>query len=238
MTERDWFNALQRPISPIRLEAYREEDASDIETLANYFWNMELSEALYPSLQAFEIALRNGIHSALTDHFKDAMWFDRPDLMLDWQTEAVAKAREELTKHNKAHEPGRIIAELHFGFWHSMFNRPYEEVLWYANGAALIEAVFPHLPRHLRKRKEIWRRIDRIRRLRNRVFHYEPIWKKRDLEELSVIIHDMTHAISPELAAIIALSTHYPELLRDGAEGTQAKLLRIMEMDDYLQAGH
>jgi hypothetical protein len=213
------------------LEAYREEGASDLETIANYFWNTELSEALYPSLQAFEIALRNSVHAALSAHFSDLYWFDRPHLLLDWQVEAVAGARLELTRYKKPHEPGRIVAELHFGFWHSMFNRPYEEILWYANGAVLLEAVFPNLPRSLRTRKEVWKRIDRIRRLRNRVFHYEPIWKKRDLEDLDVVIHDMLGAISPSLEAVVALSGHYRETLRNGSKTTRDKLVRIMELE-------
>ncbi len=230
MCSAEWFLVLQLPISQERLEAYREPGGSDLDTLANYFWNVELSEALYPSLQAFEIALRNSIHTALVQHFQNVHWFDQADLMLDWQMEAIAKARDELSLHKKPHDPGRIIAELHFGFWHSMFNRPYEEVLWYADGARLLEAVFPHLPRPLRTRKEVGKRIDRIRRLRNRVFHYEPIWRKRDLEELAVITHEMLAAISPELEAVIALSSRFSEVLRHGPEHTRANLIKIIEV--------
>jgi hypothetical protein len=107
-------------------------------------------------------------------------------------------------------------------------------VLWYANGAVLLQSVFPNLPRPLRTRKEVWKRIDRIRRLRNRVFHYEPIWKKRDLQEIDVIIHEMLHSISPDLEAILALSTRFPDALRAGAKGTQNRLLRLMETEELL----
>jgi len=217
--------------SPERLEAYREEGASDLETLVNYFWNMELSEALYPGLQAFEIALRNSIHTALTDRFHDDMWFDRPGLLLEWQVGAVKQAREELDKHHKLHESGRIVAELHFGFWHSMFNRPYEDVLWYPDGAALLDVVFPHLPRPLRTRKEIWKRIDRIRRLRNRVFHYEPIWKKRDLDDLGTHVHEMLAVISPELEAVVALTARYSIVLSEGRQVISERLVHLLEMD-------
>jgi hypothetical protein len=102
---------------------------------------------LYPTLQAFEVGLRNSVHSALSKHFHSENWFDQAGRLLNWQRYAVQEARADLTKHGKPHDAGRIVAELNFGFWHSMFNRPYEAGLWHANGAALLAAVFPHLPR-------------------------------------------------------------------------------------------
>ncbi|MDQ3655376.1 MAG: Abi family protein [Chloroflexota bacterium] len=174
-------DALIIPISATRLGAYRSQGGSDLEMVVNYLWNMELSEALYPCLQTFEIALRNSIHSAFSEHYITELWFDRHNL-LEWQKKTLQEARDQLTTYQKPHEAGRIVAELPFGFWSSMFNRPYEQV-WYADGAVLLERVFPHLPRTLRTRKQISQRVERIRRLRNRVFHYEPIWNKTDLQE-------------------------------------------------------
>ncbi|CAN0491642.1 unnamed protein product, partial [Phaeothamnion confervicola] len=110
--------------------AYRRDDASDLETRANSFWNIELSESLYPLLQAFGVTLRNSISTALSAHSQDPLWFDRPNVLLDWQAQSVAAAKSMPDQHRRPHEPGRLIAEWHFGFWHSMFNRPYEEILW------------------------------------------------------------------------------------------------------------
>ena len=36
------------PISEIRLERYRPDKGTDLEMVVNYFWNIELSKALYP----------------------------------------------------------------------------------------------------------------------------------------------------------------------------------------------
>lgn len=115
----------------------------------NYFLNIALSEALYPALQAFEVALRNTIHATLSSHFSTEFWFDQPGLLLYWQSTAIQKARDELTTHRKPHDAGRILAELNFGFWHSMFNRPYEATLWHPNRAELLNQAFPNLPRRL-----------------------------------------------------------------------------------------
>lgn len=141
---------LEPAVSKVRLEAYRPAGGDDLEMVVSYFLNIELSEALYPCLQAFEVALRNSIHGVLSRHFQSEFWFDRPNLLLTWQHDAIQGTRDELTKQAKPHEAGRIVAELNFGFWHSMLNRPYETGLWHANGATLLAAAFPHLPRPLR----------------------------------------------------------------------------------------
>jgi hypothetical protein len=200
--------ALRLPISPIRLEAYRPANGNDLDMIVNYVWNIELSEALYPCLQTFEIALRNSVHRVLTNHYQSEYWFDRGDL-LEWQQERVQDARDELTKSQKPLEAGRIVAELTFGFWSSMFNSPYEEILWHANGAVLIDRVFPNLPRALRNRKKLSQRVERIRRLRNRVFHYEPIWKTHDLAQRHRQIHEALDWISPEMRAVMMLCDRF-----------------------------
>lgn len=230
MIERDLYDALMIPISEERLESYRREGDDDLTTLANYFWNIELSEALYPILQAFEIDLRNSIHTALTSHFDNPAWFDQPGFLLDWQAEAVSNAKQALDKRKRPHDPGRIVAELHFGFWHSMFNRPYEVPIWHANQAQFLRLVFPQMPRTLRTRKHVWDRIDRIRRLRNRVFHYEPIWMKRDLDDEVSAIHDLLAMISPSLEAVVALSERFTRILDDGSQETRVKLIRLLDL--------
>ena len=215
--------ALRLPISPIRLEAYRLANGNDLDMIVNYVWNIELSEALYPCLQTFEIALRNSVHQALTNHYQSEYWFDRGDL-LEWQQERVRDARDELTKSQKPLEAGRIVAELTFGFWSSMFNSPYEEILWHANGAVLIDRVFPSLPRALRNRKKLSQRVERIRRLRNRVFHYEPIWKTPDLAQRHFQIHEALDWISPEMRAVMTLCDRFDSVFLSQPL-IQAKLL-------------
>lgn len=202
------------PISPVRLEAYRAEHDSDLNMLVNYLWNIELSEALYPSLQTFEVALRNSIHTALSAHFKSEFWFDS-DILLDWQQDTVQEARNQLTTYKKPHEAGRIVAELPFGFWSSMFNSPYEATLWYPNKAALLDEVFPNLPRSMRTRKKISLRVERVRRLRNRVFHYEPVWNKDDLEDRHAQIHEALFWISNEMRDILRLFDRFGIALND-----------------------
>ncbi len=207
------ISALEIPLPPIRLEAYRPTGASDLEMVVNYLWNIQLSGALYPCLQSFEVALRNSIHVSLSDHFQSEFWFDQ-GILLEWQEETLQEARDQFTTYHKPHEAGRIVAELPFGFWSSMFNRPYEPI-WYADGARPLTAVFPNLPRTLRNRKHISRRVERIRRLRNRVFHYEPIWNKHDLPERHRQVDEALSWISLDMRDVMALSDRFDRVFHD-----------------------
>ncbi|WP_444945362.1 hypothetical protein ACJJIP_13825 [Microbulbifer sp. VTAC004] len=63
-------------------------------------------------------------------------------------------------------DAGRVIAELSFGFWTSLLDRRYKQVLW----PRLLKTAFPEMPRRLRTRNNLSRRFQRICHLRNRIF--------------------------------------------------------------------
>lgn len=91
----------------------------------------------------------------------------------------VASAKQKLAEVGKPLEADRIVAELNFGFWSNLLNRPYEQqqVLW----PTLLRAVFPYAPARFRNRPALSRRFNEIRQLRNRIFHHEPIWDTPNL---------------------------------------------------------
>lgn len=220
-----FVSSLERPISKTRLLAYRPAGSSELDMIVNYLFNIELSESLYPSLQAFEVALRNSVHATIGSHFGDDLWFDRPDLLAPWQIRKVAEARRKLTENGKPHEAGRVVAEMNFGFWHSMFNRPYENKLWLRNGnPALIVDAFPNIPRRLRTRRTIWDRCDVIRDVRNRVFHYEPVWNDPNLGAKHAQTLDALGWISQEMMAPIALCDRFTTVHRYGRELVEQKV--------------
>ncbi len=209
--------ALDRPISRVRLENYRSANGSDLDMIVNYFHNLELSEALYPTLQAFEIALRNSVHLTLSQHFQNAYWFDTPGLYppppspatTPWQEQAIQSARAKLTAEKKSHDADRIVAEMHLGFWHGLFNRPFENKLWRPNKSALVGQVFPLAPNSQRNRQPVWNRVNRIRILRNRVMHYEPIWHRARLADDHTAIVEALGWISPDMHDTIAMCDRF-----------------------------
>jgi hypothetical protein len=226
------ITALERPVSRVRLENYR-HGGSDLDMVVNYFYNVELSEALYPALQAFEVALRNSVHLALTQHFNnDPFWFDTPGLYplprppktSPWQEDALRAARTKLSQEGKPHDPDRIVAEMHLGFWHALFNRPFERKLWRANRAALITQVFPHVPAKHRNRQDIWNRVDRIRIIRNRVMHYEPIWSRPRLPDDHRDILETLRWISEDMQESIAMCDRFPQVMKDGRLSVETRI--------------
>ena len=175
-----FFDELSIIFSQERLDGYLNHAKcnSKTEALIKYSWNIELSQALYPALQILEITLRNSLHQALSTHFQTDRWFDL-SLLHDRERKQVLKAKDDLLKERKKVEPGRVVAALSFGFWTSLFDLRYEhgQVLW----PKLLKPAFPFLPKGQRTRSFLSRELNRIRFLRNRIFHYEPIWHWWDL---------------------------------------------------------
>lgn len=175
------FDELSLIFSQQRLDGYLNHakcNNSKDEALIAYSWNIELSQALYPALQVLEIALRNSLHQVITTFYNTEFWLDLPFLHNN-EKEDVQHAKEKLIREKKPLEAGRLVAELSFGFWTALFDIRYEhgQVLW----PKLLKPTFPFLPKGQRTRQFLSRELNQIRFLRNRIFHYEPIWHWRDL---------------------------------------------------------
>lgn len=172
---------IERGISTPRLAVYAQSAGVNHEAVVNYFWNISLCEALYPALDALEVTLRNAIHDAATAAYGTEMWFDLPGVLKFGQPKQVLVAKNALRSQGKPLTAGRIIAELRFGFWTALLSGPYHSHLWMPHQARLLKHVFPNMTNARRIRTDIHRRYDDLRLLRNRVFHYEPIWNRPDL---------------------------------------------------------
>lgn len=205
---------LRITLSPERFESYRpSEGASDERILACYLWNVQLSEALYPILSILEVALRNKLHNALIKTMGSEQWYDiEPSILTPAEQSEVKRVKEYLRQRKKTPEPGRIVAELNFGFWTSLFHSSYERVLW----PELIPEVFPYAPRWTRERKKLSKRLNRFRHLRNRVFHYEPIWDWENLPQLHQDMLDTIGWMCPATQTVSLKMDRFPEVYRIG----------------------
>jgi hypothetical protein len=161
---------IQLFISPARFRVYLQQRNHDVDAAYQlYLTNIELSEALYPVLSVLEISLRNAIHQKLSTYFNDPYWF-KNKLPSEFQV-AIKRAEQKISLQQKQLTPDRIIAELNFGFWNRLFNRHYARQLWKP-----LRTIFPHLPKQQRRRDTIDDALFRIRTLRNRIYHYAPIF--------------------------------------------------------------
>ena len=199
---------LYLPLSQARLEAYRPQpNGDDLDMLTNYFWNIDLAESMVPCLHAVELALRNTIHSTLSTHYGTDMWFYEEDVLQSGQLVQFANALREVAKKPKP-LAGRIVAELQFSFWVTVLSGPYDQVIWARNNFSPFRTAFPYATSLSRNQAHM--RFNRIRQLRNRIMHHEPLWdqSKIDLAQRHQEIHDAIQWISPTLGqAILAVDS-------------------------------
>jgi hypothetical protein len=204
-----YVHAIRKALSSERLDAYG-LSCNDAQKIANYLWNLALCESLYPTLNGLEIAFRNAVFNAGARIFSGIStrdvpcWLDANPSLFDTDHEqSVIAAKLRLRDRGRALEPGRLVAELTFGFWTSLFEVRYErnKVLWpHLLGAQLLDS---SSPRSIRSRKQLSPLLNRMRYLRNRVFHHEPIWHWGDLVQQHEVAVDLIGWFSPALRATI-----------------------------------
>lgn len=192
------FRTIEAHLNAERLNAYRRDGADDETTLARYLLNMALCEALYGPLQMAEVTLRNALHDTLADKTGTDTWYQQVSLP-EWQRQQVADAQRRLKNVKRPQSPGRIVAELTFGFWVGFFTRPHM-----TSGLAyhLAKTAFTHAPKAERNVPHLAARWQKVRDLRNRVFHHERILHWRDLEAQHLQILQLIGWINPELEAL------------------------------------
>ena len=187
-------------LSSSRFNVYLAKTDNDFDKACQlYKANIELSEAFYPILSVLEVSLRNAVHETLKTRFQDEYWFKNnlPAEFLPF----VLKATQKLDAQRKAITADRIIAELNFGFWGRLFDRSYTSLLWKP-----LRLIFKNTPKPLRQRDTIADTLYRIRTLRNRIYHYEPIFGN---------LQDIENQYNEMQTFLMWLDNDLPKLLAD-----------------------
>lgn len=225
---------MRRALSDERLDAYG-IGRPDEEKLATYLWNVALCESLYPALHGLEIALRNAVFRAGAAAFPSVAtldvpcWLDAdPPVIHPDDRRVVAAARARLRQRNKPMEPGRLVADLSFGFWTTLFDVRYER------GKTLWPRLFAHglmdgsSPRSVRSRTKLSPLINRVRLLRNRVFHYEPIWHWKDLRDQHALALHLLGWFSPDLLAALQPNARFTAVHGAGAQPFREQVTALL----------
>lgn len=192
------WNDLEKHFSAARLGRYRAARGGDeVKAAADYASNVLLSEAMLPMLNVLEIALRNGIHARLSKLYDRSDWWEAwiGNPAFGWQNKEVDVAKAKLTRRHEPLNADKVLAELTFGFWTSLFNVQFQSILWKD-----LRLVFARCPKPLRQRHNISAALNRIRDLRNRVFHHEPLlWLMPPLIEQHAVGLTVINWIDPVL---------------------------------------
>ncbi len=225
MTQDSFYSRLSNSISNDLKGPYlRFSPPSVTEMHATYVWNIALCESLYPALQVFELVLRNRVHTAAMRHFGSENWF-----------RGILKPQEEGMINNTCHRidpsgeksinAAEIVGDLSLGFWVNLFKGRYQRILW----PQLLRSVFPHATKRQYTREPLYLRLNRIRRLRNRVFHHEPIWHLPDLEEQHGRILETIGWISPAMLAMTRLLDRFGSVYTRGSQPYATELESIAQ---------
>lgn len=135
-----------------------------------YQRHSELSVALFGLLRGFEVLLRNAIDAVLAEGQPqtpiEATWMLDFNVLRPEGVKQVIVAIQRLER-GKAITRGRVVAGVSFAFWADLFGRNYEH-LWRHH----LRHAFPH---GNLTRKDLSVRLQRVRRLRNRIAHHDSL---------------------------------------------------------------
>lgn len=167
--------------------------------LALYAWNSQVSAAMLSPLHMCEVVIRNAISDAITIEYGD-QWPWNPA----FEGSLPIKGRFNMRAHLKSQRKdkattGKVIPELSFVFWEKMFTCRFDDQIWNDH----LKQVMPHLDPlwdTQTARGKIYKDIEQIRKLRNRIAHHEPIIK-RDLSEDFQLIEELIGFRCPITAA-------------------------------------
>lgn len=204
---------MERLFSAGRLTRFYQMAGQDAaEAAALYAGNIQLSESLYPSLAVAEIVLRNAVHRQLSYLFATPDWYEqlgRRAGLADLQP-ALDKAQNYILDRREALSADKVVAELTFGFWVTLFNRTYEDVLW-----KQLRLTFAHLPKAERQRATVSVVLNAVRTLRNRVYHNEPIcWRLPVLAQQHAQIRQLIGWIEPQLLPWLHAFDRFPAVIQ------------------------
>ena len=231
----DFFQKIEVILHSERLDAYRQDGADGSVTLARYSLNLALCESLYPILQFAEVALRNAIHTAFTARFDTDCWYDSIMGLQNWQQSKIQETKNSLLKNSKPLTPGRMVAELNFGFWTGFFNKYHAHT---SIGHLLAGQVFHHAPKHERNLAKLDTRWKSIRDLRNRIFHHERIIHWTDLDAQHAAILEIIGWMTPELRDLTLALDRFTFIRQQGLQPWLEKIQQHWPLDFPTFSGH
>lgn len=204
---------LVRRFSPERLGPYViAAGRSPAAALDLYVWNAEVSAALATTIGYVEVVLRNAMHDNLTTwstrEYGEPRWYLDPGHLLQTRTtEDIRVARQHARRRGRQPEtPGRVVAELNFGFWRFLLSNQYDTTLWRYS----LYRAFPGQVR----RRSVHEAVDLLRLARNRLAHHEAMFN-RPIEDIQFTALELAGWICPATRSWIAEHSRAGALLAD-----------------------
>lgn len=198
------YHKLTKTLSTPRIASYRDtfNNYTEEEVFGCYLWNKALCGAIYPIIQASEVALRNSIDAAARELYGDywnetiSHFHTRNEHGQTVNNENYKKFKEEFKKAKKSvirnlakkrtipdgYTPpfDKVVAETSFATWEYVLHRCFfktgdNDFLW----PKKTRKAFANWPERSSRKTHIriYDLVAEIRPFRNRISHHEPLWK-------------------------------------------------------------
>ncbi len=171
--------------------------------------SLELFASFYPKFFLFELSLKNRLYALLSKEL-GSDWFTRQ--LSNPDNNVFAQEKELILRRKRARfslSAKGLLVESGLGLWVEFFNRPLYKL---AKGLPI--QIFTQLPSEV-KRKDIYKKMERIKELRNSLFHSRivPITSSPQLAQLEEImaiaddLKDILHWLGDLTPALIDFTT-------------------------------
>jgi hypothetical protein len=189
MSNSNFNNNLQATIDAVRValsaarmgtyeRAVEVRASDDPAALALSAWNAAVSGALLAPLHICEVVVRNAVADALEAIYGSRWpWSATFEFSLPDPLQSYSPRRDLQSARRSARTTEKVIPELKFVFWQKMFTGRYDIRIWNHH----LRRVMPNLDPVLSipmLRQAIYRDLEQLRLLRNRIAHHEPIFTR------------------------------------------------------------
>ena len=186
-------DAIKNALSAARVGTY--EAATEVTptltgALALYAWNAQVAAAMLAPLHLCEVVIRNAVSDAITSVY-GAKWPWSPGFLQSLPNPSHGyQSRQDLlnTRAGKT-AVGKVIPELKFVFWQTLFTQRFDHRMWRPH----LKTVLPYMDTTKsvpELRQTIYRELEQLRKLRNRIAHHEPIFQRNLCNDLQKA-HDL-----------------------------------------------
>ena len=164
---------LERLLTPDRLGTYQRACQGDpAQALRLYTWNISVASAFWGSFNVLEVSLRNAVHAELGALAGQEDWWHTALPLHPFEQKRVVDAQLAAQRaQGKGLQTGHVVAELSLGFWTGLLANKYHQRLW----VRALHQAFPHITG---KRRDLHKKLETLRKLRNRIAHHEPIFAR------------------------------------------------------------
>ncbi len=165
----------------------------DPAALLLYAWNAAVSGAFLAPLHLCEVVIRNAVADALEALYGPRWpWSITFERSLPDPTQGYSPRHDLQKARRAAPTTGKVIPELKFVFWQKMFTSRYDTRIWDRHLRRIMLHLDPAKP-VADLRMSIYRDLERVRLLRNRIAHHEPIFARALANDYQTILALVTY---------------------------------------------